>query len=57
MSKEQALAIASSNLEHLLGSEMPNTDLVATMGGDLFDVDSPVVAISSSRRAITDILF
>ncbi|KAJ6572056.1 carbohydrate esterase family 9 protein [Mycena capillaripes] len=49
LGKAEALALASSNLETLLGVEESNTDLVATSGGS--DFEGKVVAIVSSRFA------
>ncbi|KAH9846908.1 carbohydrate esterase family 9 protein [Lenzites betulinus] len=57
ISKAEALALASTNVETLLGVKAngANGDLVATRGGDLLDF-SKVVAIVSSRRGVVDIL-
>ncbi|KAI0828485.1 carbohydrate esterase family 9 protein [Trametes gibbosa] len=57
ISKAEALALASTNVETLLGvkTESVDADLVATRGGDLLDF-SKVVAIISSRRGVVDVL-
>jgi hypothetical protein len=59
ISKAQALALGSTNIEALLGvkadvAETP--DLVATEGGDLMNMESKVVGIISSRRGVVDLL-
>ncbi|KIO30758.1 hypothetical protein M407DRAFT_20283 [Tulasnella calospora MUT 4182] len=54
ISKEDALALASSNLEKIFG--LPgNEDFVAYKGGDMFDSESKVVAVMSKRRAQTEL--
>ncbi|OCH88880.1 composite domain of metallo-dependent hydrolase [Obba rivulosa] len=57
ISKETALALASVNVERLLGLEtMPGEgDLVATTGGDLLDFEGKVVAVLSPRRGVVDL--
>jgi len=59
ISKSQALAIASTNTEKLLGIA-PETallnDLVVTHGGDLFDLDSKVIGIISPLRGQVELL-
>jgi len=59
ISKLQALALASSNLEKLLGSDVElasgASDLVATQGGDLFSFGSKVVGVISPRRGTVDL--
>jgi hypothetical protein len=49
ISKEQAFAIGSVNLQKLLGAEVngEEMDLVATRGGDLLELSSKVVAVIS----------
>ncbi|KAJ3809317.1 carbohydrate esterase family 9 protein [Lentinula aff. lateritia] len=57
ISREQAIALASSNLEKLLGLA-PGTvssSLVATTGGTLLDFESKVVAVASSKRGVVDL--
>ncbi|KAJ7589790.1 hypothetical protein C8J56DRAFT_1139426 [Mycena floridula] len=53
-----ALAMASSNIEKLLGIKLENanTDLAVTRTGDLFSFESKVVGIISSRRGVVDLL-
>ena len=54
----QALAMASSNVETLLGvpTAITDADVVATRGGDLLSLQGKVVAVISSRRGVVDIL-
>ncbi|KAJ6572062.1 carbohydrate esterase family 9 protein [Mycena capillaripes] len=54
LGKAEVLALASSNLETLLGVEESNMDLVATSGGS--DFEGKVVAILSSRSASVDLI-
>jgi len=58
LSYEDALAMASTNVEKLLGvtEHAANTDLVATRGGDLLSFESKVVATISPRRGLVDLL-
>ncbi|KAG8977393.1 hypothetical protein FRC05_001791 [Tulasnella sp. 425] len=54
ISKEDALALASSNLEKIFG--LPRCeDFAAYKGGDIFDLESKVVAVMSKRRSRTEI--
>ncbi|EJF61654.1 composite domain of metallo-dependent hydrolase [Dichomitus squalens LYAD-421 SS1] len=57
LSKADALALASVNLEKLLGVKADSVrgDLVVTRGGDLLEF-SKVVAIISPRRRVVDLL-
>ncbi|KAJ6595658.1 composite domain of metallo-dependent hydrolase [Mycena vulgaris] len=57
VSKEAALAMASSNIETLLGvrSAGESAEFAVTRGGDLFSLDSKVVAMVSSKRGIVDL--
>ncbi|PSR81151.1 hypothetical protein PHLCEN_2v6486 [Hermanssonia centrifuga] len=55
MSKKEVLALASVNLQQLLGVRSFETDLVASKGGDLLDFDSKVVAVISPRRGVVDL--
>ncbi|KAI8973081.1 carbohydrate esterase family 9 protein [Trametes punicea] len=57
ISKADALALASTNVETLLGVKADEVqgDLVATQGGDLLDF-SKVVAIISPRRGVVDVI-
>ncbi|ESK97124.1 carbohydrate esterase family 9 protein [Moniliophthora roreri MCA 2997] len=52
LSKENAIAIGSTNIEKLLGAkvEAEEADLVATAGGDLFDLGAKVVGVISPRQ-------
>ncbi|KAI5115486.1 hypothetical protein M0805_007780 [Coniferiporia weirii] len=59
MTKSEAIALASTNTERLLGVDLVTSlqgDLVATEGGDLLDIQSKVVGIISSRRAQVELL-
>jgi len=60
LTQEQALALASTNIERLLGGNVDSAgisahDLVATEGGDLLDISSKVVAVISPRRTRVDL--
>ncbi|KII92273.1 hypothetical protein PLICRDRAFT_172382 [Plicaturopsis crispa FD-325 SS-3] len=58
LTKEDVLAMASSNIEQLLGVEGhgDDGDIVATMSGDLLSFEGKVVAVVSSRRGAVDII-
>lgn len=60
ISKAQAIAIASTNVEKLLGGKVEAAseaaELVATEGGDLLDFGSKVRAVISPRRGCVDLL-
>lgn len=56
MSKTDALALGSVNVERLLGVEEELGDLVATQGGTLLDFEAKVVGIVSARRGAVDLL-
>ncbi|KAI0312575.1 carbohydrate esterase family 9 protein [Amylostereum chailletii] len=57
ITQEQALELASSNVDKLLGVKIrpADADLVATRGGDLLSFDSKVVAVISPKRAVVDV--
>lgn len=59
ISKLQALALASKNLEKLLGSNVElasgTSDLVATQGGDLFSFGSKIIGVISPSRGSVDL--
>ena len=58
LSKADTLALASTNLEKLLGGKGTSDsvhDLVATKGGDLLDFKSKIVSVISSRRGLVDL--
>ncbi|KAJ8496472.1 hypothetical protein ONZ51_g1109 [Trametes cubensis] len=57
LSKSKALALASVNVERLLGLEFDpeDRDLVATIGGDLLDFGGKVAAVISPRQGVVDI--
>lgn len=57
MSKAEVLALASTNLEKLLGLEIDTqlSDLVATEQGDLLDFEGKVVGIISPRKGVVDL--
>lgn len=56
ISREEAVALGSVNLYKLLGVHVNEMDLVATVGGDLLDSYSQVVAVISPRRSAVDFL-
>ncbi|KIP04862.1 hypothetical protein PHLGIDRAFT_36717 [Phlebiopsis gigantea 11061_1 CR5-6] len=56
LTRSEAIALASTNLEKLLGIHATNDDLVATTGGDLLDFTSKVAAVISPRRGLVDIM-
>ena len=58
VSKEQALALVTTNLEKLLGVEVHvnGADVVAYRGGDVFDMSSKVTAVISPRHSSVDLL-
>ncbi|KAJ3886962.1 composite domain of metallo-dependent hydrolase [Lentinula edodes] len=57
ISREEAIALASSNLEKLLGlaSGTVSSSLVATAGGTILDFESKVVAVASAKRGVVDL--
>jgi hypothetical protein len=60
VSKLQALALASTDLDKLLGGgdvtlASGASDLVATQGGDLLSFESKVVGVISPRRKSVDL--
>lgn len=57
ISKAEAIALASVNLERLLGvkPDQFQSDLVATRGGTLLDFKSKVVGLISPRRGVVDL--
>ena len=59
LSKAEAIALGSTNVEKLLGSEVKDytlDDLVVTEGGDLLEFGSKVVAVISPRRGLVDLM-
>ena len=57
MNKRQAYALASTNLDELLGikHDSEEADLVAFEGGGLFDLSSKVAAVVSPQRGLVDL--
>ncbi|KAK0203390.1 hypothetical protein DFS33DRAFT_1383654 [Desarmillaria ectypa] len=55
LSQSDALALASANLERLLGVDNEDHDLVATTFGTLLEFESKVVGVISSRRGVVDL--
>jgi hypothetical protein len=53
--KKQAYALASSNIEKLLGAK-PSRDLVVTHGGDLLDFNTKIVGVISPERGVVDLI-
>lgn len=49
------MALASVNLEDLLGIKAENNDLVATRGGSLLDFEGKVIGIISPGRGVVDL--
>jgi hypothetical protein len=56
LSSREAYALASVNLERLLGIRVPNTDLVAVKHGDLLDFEGEVISIISPQRETVDLI-
>ncbi|KIJ61332.1 hypothetical protein HYDPIDRAFT_96756, partial [Hydnomerulius pinastri MD-312] len=57
ITKSQALALASTNLEKLLGISSASStsgDLVATLGGSILDLEAKVVGVISPRRGLVE---
>lgn len=50
ISKTQAIALATVNVERLLGLRTPNTDLVAVKQTSLYDFTGKVVGVISPRE-------
>ncbi|KAL0577309.1 hypothetical protein V5O48_004665 [Marasmius crinis-equi] len=57
LSQEQVIALASKNVETLLGANIDDddTDMVATSSGDLFELAAKVAAIISPKRRSVDV--
>ena len=57
MSRTEALALASTNLERLLGLDIDPewSDLVATERGDLLDFESKVIGVIAARKGVVDL--
>jgi hypothetical protein len=57
VNKRQAYALASTNLDRLLGIEhdSEDADLVVFEGGNMFDLSSKVVAVVSPQRGLVDL--
>jgi hypothetical protein len=56
VSRKEALALVTTNLEKLLGARVgAGDDIVAYLGGDVFDLSSKVTAIFSFRRNSVDL--
>jgi len=54
--KSEALALASVNLERLLGLHNKATDLIAVEKGTIFDFSGKVVGVISPLRGVVDLL-
>jgi len=50
-----AFALVSTNLEKLLGLSLPDADIVAYHGGDVFDFNSKVVGVISSSKGTVEL--
>ncbi|CAK5268643.1 unnamed protein product [Mycena citricolor] len=55
VSKQEALAMASSNIEKLLGVESQNAEWAVTKGGDLFSFEAKVIGVISATRGLVDL--
>ena len=57
ISKTTAIALASTNLEKLLGlqSSLQQADYVATSNGDILDFESKVVAVIAGAMGVVDL--
>ncbi|OAX43328.1 composite domain of metallo-dependent hydrolase [Rhizopogon vinicolor AM-OR11-026] len=58
ISREQALALGSVNLEKLLGVQRSesSSDLVVTRGGTLLDLEAKIIGIIAPRRGFVDLM-
>lgn len=56
LSGGDAIALASVNLERLLGVDTPVRDLVAVRRGSLFDFEGKVVGVISPDRGVVDLM-
>ncbi|KAF5309156.1 hypothetical protein D9619_012722 [Psilocybe cf. subviscida] len=56
LSRSDAIALASVNLEKLLGIKKPVNDLVAVKQGSLLDFEGKVVGVISPQRGVVDLL-
>ncbi|KIY67487.1 composite domain of metallo-dependent hydrolase [Cylindrobasidium torrendii FP15055 ss-10] len=54
LSRTEAIALASTELEELLGLTSPSSDLVVTQKGGLLDFESKVVAIISPTKGVVE---
>ena len=58
LSKSDALALATTDLESLLGSTVQAQDegtMVVTVGGDLLDLEAKVVGVVDGARGVVDL--
>ncbi|KAG8916313.1 hypothetical protein FRC02_004050 [Tulasnella sp. 418] len=59
LSESETMALASSNIDKMLGVERSGSDLVGDLvvyhGGGIFDLSSKVVGVISERRAMVDL--
>jgi hypothetical protein len=57
VSRKEALALVTTNLEKLLGARVggSDVDIVAYQGGDVFDLSSKVTGVVSPRRSSVDL--
>ena len=59
LSKEETIALASTNVELLLGGDAETDgfhDMIVTEGGDVLDTQSKVIAVISPSRELVDLL-
>ena len=57
MNKREAYALASTNLDKILGikHDSEDADLVAFEGGSMFDLSGKVAAVVSPHRGLVDL--
>ncbi len=55
MSKNDALALATTNLEQLLGISSSSDDLVVSKAGSLLDFEAKVVGVISPGKGVVDL--
>ncbi|KAF9012391.1 hypothetical protein BDQ17DRAFT_1419786 [Cyathus striatus] len=56
VTKSDALALGSVNLEKLLGIKQPSSDLIAVKGGSLLDFEGKVAGIISPLKGVVELI-
>ena len=56
LSRREAYALASVNLERLLGIKVSNHDLIEVKHGDLLGFEGEVISIISPQRRTVDLM-